>query len=300
MITDSAFAELLRVRAEDPEAVVAAARRRSRATVATVAAAGDLFLVAADHPARSALAVGEDPFAMADRRSLLDRIATALEHPRVDGVLGTADIVEDLLLLGLLEDKLVIGSMNRGGLAGSVWELDDRFTGYDAAHIAAMRFDGGKMLLRIDPHDDRTNATLEACGHAVTELADLSLMAMVEPLPAHHTTDNRVVISKEPDDIIQVVSVACGLGATSAHTWLKIPVVENMERVMASTTLPTLLLGGDPGNDPGATYEGWRRALEIPQVRGLVVGRTLLYPRSGTVMEAVDRAAQLLQGGRHG
>ena len=53
----------------------------------------------------------------------------------MDGVLGTADVLEDLLLLGALDGKIVIGSMNRGGLAGTVFEIDDRFTGYDAAAI---------------------------------------------------------------------------------------------------------------------------------------------------------------------
>ena len=57
--------------------------------------------------------------------------------PGVDGVLGTADVLEDLLLLGALDGKVVIGSMNRGGLAGTVFEIDDRFTGYDAAAIEA-------------------------------------------------------------------------------------------------------------------------------------------------------------------
>ena len=77
--------------------------------------------------------------AMADRRSLLARLVEALQHPDVDGVLGTPDVVEELLLLGALEDKVVIGSMNRGGLDGATWTMDDRFTGYDAASIADVR-----------------------------------------------------------------------------------------------------------------------------------------------------------------
>ena len=75
----------------------------------------------------------------------------ALGRPGVGGVLGTADVLEDLLLLGALDGKIVIGSMNRGGLAGAVFEIDDRFTGYDAAAIARMGFDGGKMLLADRP-----------------------------------------------------------------------------------------------------------------------------------------------------
>jgi uncharacterized protein len=39
---------------------------------------------------------------------------------------------------------------------------------------------------------------------------------------------------------------------TSAHTWLKVPVVEDMERVMAATTLPARILGGEVSNAPSA------------------------------------------------
>ena len=65
------------------------------------------MIVAADHPARGALAVGARPTAMNSRTDLLDRLRTALADPGVDGVLATADILDDLLLLGALEDKVV-------------------------------------------------------------------------------------------------------------------------------------------------------------------------------------------------
>ena len=52
--------------------------------------------------------------------------------------------------------------MNRGGLDGATWTMDDRFTGYDAASIAACRLEGGKMLLRIDDEDAGTAATIQA------------------------------------------------------------------------------------------------------------------------------------------
>ena len=94
------------------------------------------MLVAADHTARGFLRAGSDGLAMADRFRLLERLSVALSRPGVDGVLGTADIIEDLLLMGALEGKVVIGSMNRGGLAGTVFEIDDRFTGYDADAVA--------------------------------------------------------------------------------------------------------------------------------------------------------------------
>jgi hypothetical protein len=118
---------------------------------------------------------------MADRGDLLARLCEALSRPGVNGVLGTPDISEDLLLLGAVDDKIVFGSMNRGGLAGASWEIDDRFTAYDAATIAAMGFEGGKMLTRIDLDDPATAAGVEACSRAMSELAANGLIAMVEP-----------------------------------------------------------------------------------------------------------------------
>ena len=109
------------------------------------------MMIAADHPARGALRAGDRALAMADRVDLLDRLCLALSRPGVNGVLGTPDVLEDLLLLGALDDKVVVGSMNRGGLAGTVFEIDDRFTAYDAASLARDGFEGGKMLTAHRP-----------------------------------------------------------------------------------------------------------------------------------------------------
>ncbi|MER6814207.1 aldolase [Spirillospora sp. NPDC000708] len=281
--------ELTDVRAVRPEAVAEAVARRVR----PASLPDRPMIIAADHPARGALAAGGDPVAMADRGDLLERLCTALERPGVDGVLGTPDVIEDLALLGVLDGRLAIGSMNRGGLAGTAFEIDDRFTAYDADAIAASRLDGGKMLLRIDDADPATARTLEACGRAVTGLAGHRLMAIVEPFVAHRV-EGRLRNLLTPEAMIRAVSVASGLGATSAYTWLKVPVVPGMERVAAATTLPLLLLGGDIGDDPGPVLDGWRRALRLPGVKGLVAGRSLLYPPDGDVRAAVDAAVELL------
>ena len=118
---------------------------------------------------------------MANRYDLLERIVTALGIPGVDGVLGTPDILEDLLLLGVLDDKVVVGSMNRGGLRGSSFELDDRFTAYTASAIRAANFDFGKLLLRLDLEDASSADTLEAAALAVNDAAANRLPIMLEP-----------------------------------------------------------------------------------------------------------------------
>jgi hypothetical protein len=284
--------QLVEARMHRPDAIASAAAARRR-PASLVGEHGKLMIIAADHPARGALRAGTDAFAMGNRVDLLMRIRTALARPGVNGVLGTPDILEDLLLLGALDDKVVVGSMNRGGLAGTTFEMDDRFTAYDAGSIAAAGFEGGKMLLRIDPDDAGTVATLQSCGRAVSELAAHKRMAMVEPF-SHRTADGRVRNELTADAMVRAMTVAAGLGTTSAYTWLKVPIVDDMERVMAATTLPALILGGEVSDDAEGAYAQWSKALALPTVQGLVIGRSLLYPPSGDVAGAVDRAVGLL------
>ena len=288
----STYAEITELRSRDPQAIgrALAARRRRPAFLPED---GRLMLVAADHPARGALSAQGRPTAMHSRTDMLDRLRTALARPGVDGLLATADIAEDLLLLGALEDKVVVASMNRGGLAGATFELDDRMTGYDVAGVVGSRFDAAKMLNRIDLEDAGTVTMLETAGRAVTELARAGVVAMLEPFLSRRV-DGRVTNDLSPDGVIKSVHIAQALGATSAFTWLKLPVVAEMERVMDATTLPTLLLGGDPTDAPEETYATWQDALALPSVRGLVVGRTLLYPRDDDVAAAVDTAVELV------
>jgi DhnA family fructose-bisphosphate aldolase class Ia len=283
---------LIEARAHAPEEIeIAAASRMRRQQL--IGETGRLMIIAADHTARGILGVGGNPLAMASRFDLLDRLMVALSRPGVDGVLGTADIIEDLLLLGALDDKVAIGSMNRGGLLGAAFELDDRFTGYSAAGIVASKLDAGKMLLRIDPADPATVRTIEACSTAVTELAQARKPAMIEPFMV--TRDGgRPRNDLTPDAVIRSMGISSGLGSTSAYSWLKLPVVAEMERVAEASTLPILLLGGDPAGDQEAMFASWKHALRLPTVRGLVVGRSLLYPVAGDVASAVDTAVGLL------
>lgn len=289
---DGAVRHITQLRCTDPGAV-------DRAWAARRLHSGSrerLLVVAADHPARAALGVRTDPMAMASRTDLLRRLATALANPRVDGVLGSADVLEDLLLLGLLEGKLVFGSMNRGGLQGASFEFDDRFTGYTADRIVAAGLDGGKTLTRVCLHDAGTVATLEATARAVDALAAHGRITMIEPFWSEFGADGRARNILTTDATIRSMQVAAGLGSTSAFTWLKVPVVPQMQRVLDATTLPTLLLGGDPTTSPDETYASWADALAAPSAIGLVIGRALLFPPDGDVAAAVETAAGLVHG----
>ncbi|MDF3301793.1 Cgl0159 family (beta/alpha)8-fold protein [Streptomyces tropicalis] len=289
--------DLTAVRARHPGAVAEAAARRVRRPL--VGDSGRLMIVAADHPARGALGVGDRGLAMANRADLLERLCVALSRPGVDGVLATADVLEDLLLLGVLDGKVVMGSMNRGGLAGSAFEMDDRFTGHRPRDLARLRFDAGKLLLRIDYADPGSLATLESTARVIDEMAELRLPVFVEPFLSRRV-DGRVSNDLSGEAVTRSIAIASGLGGTSAYTWLKLPVTEDpddMAEALAASTLPAVLLGGDVGDDQAGAYRRWRTALRLPTVQGLVAGRSLLYPAHGTVETAVDTAVGLLRQG---
>jgi DhnA family fructose-bisphosphate aldolase class Ia len=286
--------DLTAVRARHPEAVAEAAARRVRRPL--IGDSGRLMIVAADHPARGALGVGDRGLAMANRADLLERLCVALSRPGVDGVLATADILEDLLLLGVLDGKVVMGSMNRGGLAGASFEMDDRFTGHRARDLARLRFDAGKLLLRIDYDDPGSLATMESTARAVDEMAELRLPVFVEPFISRRV-DGKVSNDLSAEAVTRSIAIASGLGGTSAYTWLKLPVTkdpDDMAEVLRTSTLPVVLLGGEVGRDQKGAYERWRKALRLPTVQGMVVGRSLLYPAEGSVETAVDTAVGML------
>lgn len=282
---------ILETRARTPEAVKTAASARQRRP--WLGDSARVMIIAADHPARGALAAGSRQMAMANRFDLLDRILVALGRPGVDGVLGTSDIIEDLVLLGALDGKLAVGSMNRGGLPGAAFEMDDQFTGYSAAGIAAFGLDAGKMLLRINMDDPASVSTMAACAAAINDLAARQIIALIEPFITR-SVDGSARNDLSADAVIRSMAIASGLGTTSAYSWLKIPVVDDMDRVAEASTLPALLLGGDLADRPDEMFARWQKALHLPNVRGLVVGRNLLYPPDDDVAAAVDIAVGLL------
>lgn len=294
-LTHERYRALIEARVRAPESLRTALRERGRRPL--VGDDGRLLILAADHTARGMLAASGDPLAVADRHTLLDRLIRSLAEPGVDGVLASADILEELAWLGALEGRLAIGTMNRGGIIGASWELDDRMTAYDPEHVAAAGLDGGKTLLRIDHADAGVARTIETVAAITTQLADRRIMAMVEPLPYVKDPAGRAVLDTSDEALIKVVAIASGLGSSSAYTWLKVPGSDRMAEVAGATSLPVLMLGGDPGANADATFARWETAMREPNVRGLVAGRALLYPHATNPEDAVRRASSIVHGG---
>ena len=209
----------------------------------------------------------------------------ACDHP-ARGALGAGGGEQAMASREQLLDRC-IQALSREG-------VDDRFTGYNARGVVDANLDGGKMLLRMDYHDPASVRTLEHCAQAVDELARSRKVAMVEPFITYREGGS-VKALLDAKSVITSITVASGLGSTSAYTWLKLPAVDDMERVMEATTLPALILGGAGKGNLDEDLVAWGKALQAPNVRGLVIGRSLLFPADGDVATAVDKTVQLLK-----
>lgn len=273
-------------RVSDPECSSRTAMARKRRGSLTLD--GKLNILAADHPARRVTKVGDDSLRMADRHGYLARIVRVLQSDGVDGVMATMDVLEDLLVLHhlllesagppLLDNRLLIASLNRGGLAGASWEMDDPITGTSPANCAAMNLDGAKLLLRICDDEPKSLDTMLYCSEAISEMNVLGLPTFLEPLPVIHEKNNYKVV-KTADALARIVGVASALGDSSRHLWLKLPYCENYQVVAGATTLPILLLGGESAGDATPLLREISAGLAAgSNVRGALVGRNVLYP----------------------
>lgn len=286
VISDERWAALCELRVSHPNTIISRAHARRRRRELTTK--GKLVILAADHPARMVVDVSGDDGGMGDRRDYLARIVRVLQVDAIDGVMGTPDVLEELIALdalmmddgapSILDNRVLVGCMNRGGLSGAAFEMDDRFTAYDAAGLAAMNLDGGKMMFRLDLVDPGSLDTLHACAEAVDDCGEHGVTAFLEAFILART-DSGYRVDRTPRGLMQAVSVAAALGVSSLHTWLKLPYCDGYETVAGATSLPILMLGGAAREDRHAVLEEFAAGMKAgPNVRGCLVGRNVLYP----------------------
>jgi hypothetical protein len=214
------------------------------------------------------------------------------------------DVLEDLLILhnlildaggpALLDNRLLIASLNRGGLAGSSWEMDDPVTGPSPTTCVAMNLDGGKLLLRVCDEDPGSLRTMLYCARAITEMNALGLPTFLEPLPVV-TNNGSYRVVKTAEALAKIVGVASALGDSSRYLWLKLPYCENYDVVARATTLPILLLGGESvGDATPFLREISTGLLAGPNVRGALVGRNVLFPGLDDPFLAAQAAGSII------
>jgi len=279
MITD--------IRVNSPEVVEREAQLRKRRDGIT-GKDGKLTILALDHPARRVVGSGDNPLIMGDRLSYLGRALRVVTSPEFDGMMGTPDIIEDLFIVNylirkgggpsFLDEKVMLGCMNRGGLAGVVYEMDDTFTAFTPDSILGLRLDGAKIMFRLELNSPESGKTILYCAEAVTRCSRLGIPVFIEPLPTERT-DQGYKNVKRADELIKVIGVASALGETSMKTWLKIPYCENYETVARASTCPMLMLGGESKGDPTPTITEFVNGMKAGKsIRGALVGRNVHHP----------------------
>ncbi len=280
------FEAITDVRVDRPETILEEARRRRKRRKLTLD--GKLVILATDHPGRRVTGLGADPLIMGDRHSYLARALRVLTTPGCDGIMGTTDFMEDVLIVNtlvresggpsLIDDKVLVGCMNRGGHAGVVGEIDDRFTSFTARQLKALNFDGGKMMYRLDLADERSIKAISDCAQAVTDLYREDLYVFLEPMSVQRKKDGSYETIKTVEAMLRDAGAAAAMGESSARTFLKLSYAEGYERVARATTLPILMLGGPAREDPTSILRDFAAGMKAgANVRGVMVGRNVSF-----------------------
>jgi DhnA family fructose-bisphosphate aldolase class Ia len=224
------------------------------------------LILAADHRARAVLTTE-------NWAEFTGALARAL--PFCDGILATAEPLTSLAASGHVTAlHRTYLSINRTGLAGSTFELDDRLVA-SVPRAAADGWTGVKHMTRIDMEDPATAPALELLGKVLEQSRQEGLEALVEPLLWH---EGRV--RRDADAVVLAAVIAHDMGAPV----IKVPVPaansgadrqRAVARVVASVGVPVLFLGGP------RTAAGRERVLdEVRDVMegggaGMAMGRTL-------------------------
>jgi DhnA family fructose-bisphosphate aldolase class Ia len=274
------------IRVNNPEVVMIEARARTRRQKLTHD--GKLTILAADHPGRRVTGSGLDPLVMGDRIQYLGRVLRVLIAGEVDGIMGTTDIIEELFIVNhlvkqkggpdFLSKKVMVGCMNRGGLSGATFEMDDRLTSFTAERIHHLELDAAKTMFRLEDTEEQSLQTIEYNVQAINQLNQYGIPVFVEPLPVKKE-DGKYKVQKKAEPLIKTIGVASALGNSSMNLWLKIPYCEGYDRVVRATTLPLLMLGGESSGDPTGIIQDFANGMTAGKnVRGALVGRNVTFP----------------------
>ena len=293
------------VRVDKPEVIISEALARVRRPRLT--RDGKLTVLATDHPARRVTSVGNNPMAMADRLEYLGRVLRVLVAGEFDGVMGPTDIIEDLFIISylikqgggpaFLDEKVILGCMNRGGLSGVVFEMDDRMTSFTADSIAQLRLDGAKIMFRLMDNEVNSLYTIEYCAQAINDMNAYGLPTFLEPLPVE-LKSGKYEVQKNAEALAKVAGVAGALGDSSANLWLKLPYCDNYEIVSRAVTEPILMLGGASRGDPTPMLGEFASGMKAGgNIRGALVGRNILYPGADDPLATAEAVYKIVHEG---
>ena len=203
------------------------------------------------------------------------RTALTAALPACDGILASRQPLEDLVRSGAVRpDQRTYLSINRTGLAGSAFELDDRLVTTVAAAVTE-GWTGIKHMTRLDLSDPVTSPALELLGQVLEQSRAAGLEALIEPLVWR---DGRV--ARDTDSVVLAAVIAHDMGAPVVK--VPVPAVASggerqraVARVVASVGVPVLFLGGPMGPAGRQPVLDEVRDVMAGGGSGMAMGRTL-------------------------
>lgn len=279
---DASWSRIVTHRVRRPD--VLAERLTSRRRPAQlVPVDGQLVLVACNHR------VDPRTGAVVDRRELLDRIIEALSIPEVDGVVASADLLEELTLLNVLERRLAFCTASGDPYIGASRAIEGSRGGVSSSTIVASHFDGAVLTRRWGSNGSLRSSqpwcvaadVAEFAAHRLPTIVDLSL---IDP-------GGRDEFDTSWADWIEPLHSTTSALATGVGVWITVPAVSGLAHLAEATGFPVLIRDTDVPIHPAA-WEGFF-ATELPlTIRGMLPGVSALFPLEGTVAEATASIAR--------
>lgn len=285
-LSEEFFCRLNELKAFHPEVVMQEAERREKSGYPHK----KLVFAAADHNARMINEYKGNPIGLGNRRQYLSRLIRMLESDQVDGIEAAPDIIEELLFANyllrqdgkkeILKGKMLVGTVNRGGLKNTVWEMDDMRTCFTVERIAALRMDGVKFMIRINPSDERSGKTVLYGAETVNQACSYGLPVFIEALFVD-TENGALKMKLDSESLCKVVGVVGALGCTSAAKWIEVPLNDEYQVPVGATACPVLVVPDEREEDDLAVIREYTEQIGVSyQVRGILLGRNVMFSQN--------------------
>ena len=283
---DEVFLKLNEIKAFHPEIILEETAKREKPGFPHK----HLVFAAADHNARMINEYKGNPIGLSNRREYLTRLVRMLQSDSIDGIEATPDIIEDLIIINrirresgekdFLKGKMLVGTVNRGGLKNTVWEMDDMPACFTVDRIHKLNMDGVKFMIRLNPMDERTKYTVRYCADAINAAESYGLPIFIEALYVE-TTEKGFAMKTDSESLCKVVGVVGALGCTGANKWIEVPLNQEYHIPVGATTCPVLVVPDEVENEPEAVVKEYTKEIGIAgNVRGILLGRNVMYNES--------------------
>lgn len=279
------YNQLCKLKVENPELVFKKAKIRKKSE--SFGNQNKVLIVAADHNGRMITAYNGDEIKLGNRYEYLARICRLLSGNVIDGIEATPDIIEDLILLdylfkennrqGFIDNITLIGTVNRGGLLDTAWELDDRPLSFTVEGIKGLFLDGLKMMFRIKKNNLQSGKTLKYCAEIINQAYQNKLPVFIEGL---YIKDEKkcMELDLHSEALVKIIGISQALGTSAVQKWLEVPFNSDFQRVSLATSGPILVIQEEKEREPKKIVEEYCQGVDISHnIYGTLIGRNVLF-----------------------